>query len=69
MLTISNLRIEYQKNPLRMDELSPRFSYELTGGSARQSACRIRVVSESGEDVWGSRFVASGEIIQPKTRF
>ena len=64
MLTISNLRIEYQKNPLGMDELSPRFSYELTGGSARQSACRICVVSESGEEVWDSGFVASGESLQ-----
>ena len=64
MLTISNLRIEYQKNPLGMDDRAPRFSYELTGGSARQIACRICVVSETGDEVWDSGFVASGETIQ-----
>ena len=39
MLTITDLRVEYKKNPLGMDEKRPRFFYRLEGDSAGWRNC------------------------------
>ncbi len=65
MLQAYDLRVEYRKNPLGMDETSPRFSYKLSGSSSSQSAYRILVRrSECGEVLWDSGFIPSGESVQ-----
>ena len=39
MLTVVDLRVEYKKNPLGMDEKRPRFFYRLEGDSAGWRNC------------------------------
>ena len=64
MLTIRDIRTEYRKNPLGMDDVHPRFSYKLEGDSTGQSARRILVKSEHGETVWDSGTVKSKSTVQ-----
>ena len=64
MLTAKKLRVEYKTNPLGMDEKQPRFSYELSGTSKRQTACRIVVRDEQGGTVWDSGFMETGRCSQ-----
>ena len=68
MLTPCRLKVEYKTNPVGMDEKIPRFSYELTGTSKQQTACRIIVTKEGGETVWDSGFIPSGRSIQIEYR-
>ncbi len=63
MLQIQNLQVEYKKNPMGMDEPSPRFFYQLTGDSKKQTAYRITVKTVS-ETVWDSGVVPSDRSIQ-----
>ena len=64
MLTVSNLKVEYKTNPIGMDELSPRFSYKISGTSKRQSACKIIVKDPDGHIVWDSGFIATSHCCQ-----
>ncbi|MBD5780431.1 family 78 glycoside hydrolase catalytic domain [Pelagicoccus sp. NFK12] len=71
-LSITYLRCEYLRNPLGIDELFPRLSYELRGErrGARQVARRILVASspakiDLGEgDLWDSGRVESAQTSQ-----
>ncbi|MCH2113921.1 MAG: glycoside hydrolase family 78 protein [Pirellulales bacterium] len=66
---LEQLRCEYQKNPLGIDTLEPRFSWVLAGGSrgAAQRAYQILVASsranldEGNADMWDSGQVASNQ--------
>lgn len=77
MLTIQNLRTEYKKDPLGMDELAPRFSYKLEGDSLKQLSRKILVWSEEGECVWEDmresdttcQIVYMGKTLKPFTRY
>ena len=60
MLKAVNLKIEYKKNPLGMDESSPRFSYELQGDGSFQREYRIIVQTNEKKIVWDSGFVKNG---------
>jgi len=69
---IDSLRVEYLQNPLGIDELHPRLSWQLhssTRGVA-QSAFEIRVARDetslrAGQDLtWDSGKIASGQSIQ-----
>lgn len=73
-LIISNLRTEYLQNPLGIDVLDPRFSWELTSvvRGQRQSAYQIVVSADSvalsrgAAELWDSKKVVSdqaGQII------
>ena len=64
MLTITDLRVEYKKNPLGMDEKRPRFFYRLEGDSAGQSSRCIVVTAEDGTEVWNSGWVDDCATIQ-----
>ncbi len=71
-LKITNLRFEYKTNPIGMDELHPRFSWELQSPhrDVMQSAWHIRV-AENDQDlitgknlVWDSQKISSDKSIQ-----
>ena len=64
MLKVIDLRVEYKKNPIGMDEKRPRFFYRLNGSSIAQRAYRIVVSDESGAIVWDTDFVESPRTIQ-----
>ena len=64
MAQITDLLIEYKKNPMGMDEFSPRFSYRITGDCRKQVRRQIRVWKEDGECVWDSSFVESDDTSQ-----
>ncbi len=64
MLKVVDLRVEYKKNPIGMDEKRPRFFYRLEGNSIGQSAYRLAVTCECGKTVWDTDFVESGKTIQ-----
>lgn len=56
-LNIRELFVEYQKEPIGLDERKPRFSWILESDETKvlQSACWIRVVErETGKEVWDS---------------
>lgn len=78
MLTAQNLKVEYKTNPLGMDEMQPRFSWELSGNSMDQSACRIVVKEDGKKVVWDSGFIRTnlcnqicygGEALKKFTRY
>ncbi|MDE7186049.1 MAG: hypothetical protein K2O13_00845, partial [Lachnospiraceae bacterium] len=52
-MQITDLRTEYQKNPLGMDTAKPRFSWKIESDQAdtMQTAYQIQVTSE-GQMVW-----------------
>lgn len=54
-MKITDLRVEYQENPIGMDILKPRFSWKLESDkqNTMQTAYQIQVVSE-GRMVWDS---------------
>ena len=60
---IKNLQVEYQQEPLGMDEAHPRFSWQMEStGSTRneqQSAYRIIVKNSKNQPVWDSQTVQS----------
>lgn len=60
---IKNLQVEYQQEPLGMDEAHPRFSWQMEStGSTRneqQSAYRIIVKNSKNQQVWDSQTVQS----------
>ena len=64
MAQITDLLTEYKKDPLGMDEFSPRFSYRITGDCRKQVRRQIRVWKEDGECVWDSSFVESDDTSQ-----
>ncbi len=68
MLKAVNLKVEYLRNPMGMDESQPRFSYEVEGASRYQSARRIIVVAETGDTVWDSGVVESASTNQIEYR-
>ena len=77
-LSVSDMRVEYHKSPIGMDEPKPRFSYRVSPGGGpwvvldpetippkHQTARRIVVKEKkSGRQVWDSGWVESGETIQ-----
>ena len=78
---ITNLRVEYLKNPIGIDVKNPRFSWQMIApGNERdyaQSAYRIVVTNPGGEIMWDSKKVADdkslniqyeGSQLQPITR-
>ena len=60
---ISNVLVEYQNNPLGLDEENPRFSWRMESDvqNTRQEKCRITVVEEgaAGKTVWDSGELAT----------
>ncbi|MBD3243951.1 MAG: Bacterial alpha-L-rhamnosidase [Chitinivibrionales bacterium] len=73
------MRVEYEENPLGIDERCPRFFWAMADSrrGARQTAYQIQVTSDSGA-VWDSGMVRSDESIQipyggkplkPRTRY
>ena len=67
-LQITNLRCEYAVNPLGIDEMRPRFSWEVASErrGARQTAYQIRCADspnalQSGATIWNTQKVASDE--------
>lgn len=64
MLTPVNLTVEYKYNPIGMDEACPRFSYELMGNAALQTARRIVVTQDDGTIAWDSGAVETSLSIQ-----
>jgi alpha-L-rhamnosidase len=66
LMRATDLRTEYQVDPLGLDETEPRFSWRLVDDrrGARQSAYQL-LVSRSGDgDLWDSGTVASDETTQ-----
>jgi alpha-L-rhamnosidase len=66
MLKPVNLRCEYLANPIGVDALEPRLSWELESArpaarGERQTAWQISVRRDGGPTVWSSGKVASGE--------
>ncbi len=63
--SIANMKVEYQKAPLAIEEMHPRFSWQMQGNaSARncyQKAYRIIVSDENGNKVWDSGKVQSAQ--------
>ncbi len=64
MLNILNLQTEYKTTPMGMDEPNPRFFWELTGDSLRQTAYRITVRAEDGTAMWDSGKTLSSRTLQ-----
>lgn len=62
-VSLTKLQVEYQEQPLGMDENKPRFSWQMQSNSAsrgdKQSAYRIRVKDEKQNLVWDSQKVKS----------
>lgn len=54
-MQITDLRVEYQKNPLGLDTAKPRFSWKIASGqnNTMQEAYQIQVISE-GRMIWDS---------------
>ena len=71
-LSVSNLRCEYKQNPIGIDILRPKFSWELRSSQENilQTAYRILVADDPASlqknmgNVWDSKKVASGASIQ-----
>ncbi|WP_372905316.1 family 78 glycoside hydrolase catalytic domain [Rhodohalobacter sp.] len=71
-LTPAELRTQYTKNPIGLDELNPGLSWKLESGhrGAHQTAYRILVasdkdkLSEESADIWDSGIVRSDEQVQ-----
>ncbi len=65
MLKPVNLKVEYKKNPLGMDEVQPRFFYALEGSGKRQISRRIQVyAADSGMLMWDSGEICDSSTIQ-----
>ena len=64
MLTPFNLKVEYKKNPLGMDEPRPRFFYQLEGNGKKQISRRITVTDSEGNTVWDSGEIQDSSTIQ-----
>ncbi len=64
MLHTVNLAVEYKKNPLGMDEVRPRFFYNVEGDSLFQSARQIKVYEDSGSLVWDTGWEEDSRTIQ-----
>lgn len=65
MLKINDFTVEYQNNPLGLDELNPRFSWVLESdkNNVVQKNYRIMVEKENGEIVWDTKIVESDNSI------
>ena len=79
MPALTNLTVEYRKQPLAVEAGQPRFSWNLTADrrGCKQTAYQIRVSGENGP-VWDSGRVESGEMLnipyagaplQPETHY
>ncbi|MCP9236185.1 family 78 glycoside hydrolase catalytic domain [Lewinella sp. JB7] len=81
-ITVENLRVEQGSEPLALETETPRFSWRMKAETdrrgVRQTAYRIRVRNEAGEEVWNSGKVAddeslyvpyAGASLQPTTRY
>jgi alpha-L-rhamnosidase len=81
-LQLSSLTTEYLHEPLGLDVRQPRFSWQLhsigDGRGYSQTAYRIKVADERGNQVWDSGKVNSGEALgivykgadlAPRTRY
>src|SRR5579871_3144327 len=72
MTTITNLTCEYRTNPLGIDVLAPRLSWQLQSNheGARQTAYRIFAASDPAKladgqaDLWDSGKVESDQSVQ-----
>lgn len=78
MITITRLLTEYKKNPMGMDEYSPRFSYRIEGECRKQLCRKVKVWKEDGTIVWDTGFIQSddtaqipylGRTLEPFTRY
>jgi len=60
---IKNLQVEYQSEPLGLDEAHPRFSWQMESVKAtrgeKQSAYRIVVEDSQKKKVWDSQQISS----------
>ena len=56
------LRIEYLKNPIGIDVIKPRLSWNCEGGK-RQSAYRIVAVNDANETLWDTEKVISSQMV------
>ena len=68
-LTAVNLRCEYRSNPLGIDSLAPRLSWELRASRNGERQTAYQVIATSGKDgggsvLWDSGRVASSNSIQ-----
>ena len=79
MFQAVNLRCEYRENPLGLDDLRPRFSWQLQDTASTQAAYRIQVFCE-GMDTpfWDSGKISSrayhlipyeGPALKPRSRY
>ncbi len=64
MLNVVRLRTEYKENPIGMDEVHPRFAYQLEGDSCFQRERRIKVADETGTVVWDTGWEETSRTIQ-----
>ena len=62
-VSLTKLQVEYQNQPLGMDESKPRFSWQMLSNSTtrgdKQSAYRIQVKDEKQNVVWDSQKIKS----------
>ncbi|MEY4273560.1 MAG: hypothetical protein RL638_508 [Bacteroidota bacterium] len=81
-VNLTQLQIEYQEMPLGMDELKPRFSWQMLSKAGargdRQIAYRILVQDEKNQAVWDSKKVNSdislgisytGKALEARTKY
>ena len=69
-----NLRCEFLQNPMGIDILNPRLSWELTGESKNEFQTAYRVIVASSEsilntdkgDIWDSKIINSDQSINLK---
>lgn len=79
---LANLKVEYQKAPLGVEVMKPRFSWQMVADDNqrgwKQTAYEIIVTDEKGKQVWNSGVVKSdnalniaymGEPLSPTTRY
>ncbi len=64
MLTPYNLTVEYKTNPIGMDEVRPRFAYNLDGDTCFQTERRIKVTDDAGTVVWDTEWEETSGTIQ-----
>ena len=81
-ISIENLQVEYQSQPLGIDIATPRISWQMVAGSNKrgiyQTAYQISVTDESGREVWDTGKVESnislgvtyaGQNLQQSTKY
>ena len=62
MMRAIRLRVEYLKNPIGIDYVKPRLSWNCEGGE-KQTAYQILSTDEDGKLLWDSGRVVSSQMI------